>query len=419
MITTRELSYFPNRIRNSASYGNSSTRHNDIQSRPHNRPSSSSLQEPLHLVRKHTKPPTCHRCGGQHLAPQCKFLDAICRACGKKGHIAKVCRSSGKSHGHTNQKATSSNNGQSKPRHHAHALEDSSLSGSQTSTPPRTPSPTTEAYPLFTLPGKVNPITVSVIVNKSELKMEVDTGASLSIVSEHTYNELSLVLGPLTPSNVNLVTYTGEKLKVLGSLNVQVQYNSQCLNLPLLVVQGTGPSLLGRSWLERIKFNWYEIHHLHAPITSELDKVLNKHTILFREELGLLEETTASILIEPQSQPRYFKARPVPYAVSDKVEAELQCLQALKVITPVTYSAWAAPIIPVVKADGSIRICGDYKVTINRALILDTYPLPRVEDLFSALSGGTAFSKLDLSHAYLQLPLDDASELYMHQQIPH
>ena len=85
--------------------------------------------------------------------------------------------------------------------------------------------------------------------------MEVDTGASLSIVSEHTYNELFLVLGPLTPSNVNLVTYTGEKLKVLGSLNVQVQYNSQCLTLPLLVVQGTGPSLLGRNWLERIKFN--------------------------------------------------------------------------------------------------------------------------------------------------------------------
>ena len=385
---------------------------NDIQSRPHNRPSSSSLQEPVHLVRKHTKPPTCHRCGGQHLAPQCKFLDAICRACGKKGHIAKVCRSSGKSHGHTNQKATSSNNGQSKPRHQVHALEDSPLSGSQTSTPPRTPSPTTEAYPLFTLPGKVNPITVTVIVNKSELKMEVDTGASLSIVSEHTYNELSLVLGPLTPSNVNLVTYTGEKLKVLGSLNVQVQYNSQCLTLPLLVVQGTGPSLLGRNWLEHIKFNWSEIHHLHAPITSELDKVLNKHTILFREELGLLEETTASILIEPQSQPRYFKARPVPYALRDKVEAELQRLQALKVITPVTYSAWAAPIVPVVKADGSIRICGDYKVTINRALILDTYPLPRVEDLFSALSGGTVFSKLDLSHAYLQLPLDDASKPY-------
>ena len=140
--------------------------------------------------------------------------------------------------------------------------------------------------------------------------------------------------------------------------------------------------------------------------------MLNKHIILFREELGLLEETTASILIELQSQPRYFKARPVPYALRDKVEAELQRLQTLKVITPVTYTAWAVPIVPVVEADGSIRICGNYKVTINRALILDTYPLPRVEDLFSALSGGTVFSKLDLSHAYLQLPLDDASKPY-------
>lgn len=60
--------------------------------------------------------------------------------------------------------------------------------------------------------------------------------------------------------------------------------------------------------------------------------------------------------------------------------------------------------------NGSIRLCGDYHVTINQASKVDTYPLPRVEDLFTAMSDGKVFSKLDMSQAYLQLPLDDKSK---------
>ena len=53
--------------------------------------------------------------------------------------------------------------------------------------------------------------------------------------------------------------------------------------------------------------------------------------------------------------------------------------------------------------------CGDYKITVNHAAKPDSYPLPRIDDLFTALTGGTIFSKLDLAHAYQQIPLDDAS----------
>ncbi|KAI0216624.1 hypothetical protein LSAT2_031375, partial [Lamellibrachia satsuma] len=60
-----------------------------------------------------------------------------------------------------------------------------------------------------------------------------------------------------------------------------------------------------------------------------------------------------------------------------------------------------------------IRICGDYKVTINRSLVEDKYPLPRVNDLYASLAGGETFSKLDLRHAYLQLPLDEGSREYV------
>ena len=64
------------------------------------------------------------------------------------------------------------------------------------------------------------------------------------------------------------------------------------------------------------------------------------------------------------------------------------------------------------KKDGTIRICGDYKVTANLVAKQDSYPLPRVEDLFAKVSGGKIFSKLDLRHAYLQIELDEESKKF-------
>ena len=62
------------------------------------------------------------------------------------------------------------------------------------------------------------------------------------------------------------------------------------------------------------------------------------------------------------------------------------------------------------KRDGKIRICGDYKVTINSSLDVDQYPLPKPDHLFATLAGGKKFTKLDLSQAYQQLLLDDESK---------
>ncbi|KAJ8351850.1 hypothetical protein SKAU_G00233260 [Synaphobranchus kaupii] len=83
------------------------------------------------------------------------------------------------------------------------------------------------------------------------------------------------------------------------------------------------------------------------------------------------------------------------------------------IISPVKYAEWAAPIVPVLKPDGSIRICGDYKLTVNNASSLEQYPIPRVDDLFNTLEGGKQFSKLDLSHAYQQIVMDEDSKQYL------
>ena len=73
------------------------------------------------------------------------------------------------------------------------------------------------------------------------------------------------------------------------------------------------------------------------------------------------------------------------------------------------FSDWAAPDVPVLKKDGSLRICRDFKLAINQVATPDVYPKPKVGDLFATLSGGDTFTKLDLTHAYQQLLLDKHS----------
>lgn len=126
----------------------------------------------------------------------------------------------------------------------------------------------------------------------------------------------------------------------------------------------------------------------------------------------MLKGTSAKIYLKEEAQPHAFKPRPTSYFLRDKVEKELQRLQDQGIIQPVQFSEWAAPIVPVIKTDGSIRMCGDYKVTINQEAKLDTYPIPRIDDLFADLAGGKIFSKLDLTSAYQQVPLDPASRKF-------
>ena len=66
-------------------------------------------------------------------------------------------------------------------------------------------------------------------------------------------------------------------------------------------------------------------------------------------------------------------------------------------------SGWAAPIVVVQKKDSGVRICGDFKVTINPVICLQVYPLPIPEEMFSALANGESFTRLDLVRAYRQM----------------
>ncbi len=87
-----------------------------------------------------------------------------------------------------------------------------------------------------------------------------------------------------------------------------VEYNNQVRQLPVLVLNGSGPNLFGRNWLEKICLNWTSIKRLARP---NLEEVLNKYDDLFTDELGKLNGVTAKIYVDPSTKPIFCKARSV------------------------------------------------------------------------------------------------------------
>ena len=185
------------------------------------------------------------------------------------------------------------------------------------------------------------------------------------------------------------------------------------LNLSALVVQGNGPSLVGRDWLSKVRLDWHEIFYENLELANqkgELETILKQYPEVFKTGMGTLKGFKATIKVDHESVPKYWKPRPVPYSIRNKVDQELDRLVQEEIIEPVQFLDWAAPIVPIVKPDGTICICGDYKVTLNKVSKLDKYPIPKCEDLLATIGAGQKFTKLDLRHAYLQVELEEDSK---------
>ncbi|XP_023204972.1 uncharacterized protein K02A2.6-like [Xiphophorus maculatus] len=158
--------------------------------------------------------------------------------------------------------------------------------------------------------------------------------------------------------------------------------------------------------------NIHKIKYVGEPKHLSLNELLDTYSDVFKEELGTLKDIKATIVVKPEMLPKFNKHRPLPFAMKEKVEKELERLEKCNIITPVRHSEWAAPIVPVLKSDASIRLCGDYKLSVNQGLEADTYPLPRLEELLATLRGGKYFSKIDLAAAYQQVLLNEDSKKY-------
>ena len=134
-----------------------------------------------------------------------------------------------------------------------------------------------------------------------------------------------------------------------------------------------------------------------GQVDVEKIPVVREFPDVFPEELPgipLEREVDLSIEIVPGTTP--MSRAPYKMAPTElkELKSQLQELMDKGFIRP-SVSPWGAPVLFVKNKDGTLRMCIGYR-QINKVIVKNRYPLPRIEDLFDQLKGVGVFSKIDL-----------------------
>ena len=268
---------------------------------------------------------------------------------------------------------------------------------------------------------------VTVRIGNVDITMQLDTGADVTIIDQKTWRRLGSP--SLSEASLDLSAANGSPIKVEGSFDAEFKVKG---------FQGKGRCyvtknirLLGIDWIDQLPpfKEAFATTCCVVKTAGVLEKeIQQKHPDVFKEELGRCKKLTAELVLKKDAKPVFVPKRGVPFAVEELVEKELDRLVDIGVLTPVSYSKWAAPIVVVKKKTGAVRICADYSTGLNDALELNRHPLPTPEEIFTKLNGGVVFSQIDLRDAYLQVEMSEKSKelltvntkrgLYQYNRLP-
>jgi hypothetical protein len=228
-----------------------------------------------------------------------------------------------------------------------------------------------------------------------------------------------------------LTAYPNFKIDMLGATFVDVQCGDCSHNLPLAVTKDDGMPLFGRDWIAafnlhprcdrvQLRDDMPEVAKLRRPeqaANMDVDMLLKDYADVVSDRLGKVHGYQASIQLREDAKPVVFKPRPVPFAFKKAADQEIDRLLQGNIFEPIdpitTEITWASPVVYVPKPSGQVRLCGDFKVTINPYLVYTQHPLPRFEEIATTFNGFEEFSVIDLKDAYLQLEVEPVSRKYL------
>lgn len=270
---------------------------------------------------------------------------------------------------------------------------------------------------------KSDPCLVEVKVQGRKLLMEVDTGSAVAVISEKLYKKRFHSMD-IKLCSKRLVVVNGSRLEVVGQISVAVELNGRSSLEKLIVLKSENDftPLLGRDWMETFYPEWklhfkntVTINHLNAEQLREkaIGNIQNQFKKVFSKDFSEPIVGYKADLTFKSEQPIFKRAYQVPYKLKEKLLGHLDMLEQQGVISPIKASEWASPVIAIPKKDGEIRMVIDCKVSLNKILIPDTYPLPLAQDIFASLAGCKVFCSLDLTGAYTQLELSERSKKFV------
>lgn len=319
---------------------------------------------------------TCYRCGSDaHLAnaPNCPAATAVCRQCKKTGHFSKVCRSA-------------------KPD--TQEVREVELP---------------EVFVLYTdhAASATTKITCPVEISTQHsqpctVDLVVDTGSSVSILPKSLYLR-HFNHAKLTQPKVRLVSYSKTHIPVLGCLSANVSLHGRTAQCTFFIVND-GTPLLGRDLMTLLQVRIENNKVLPSASTAPVMECVATPTPV----IGCAKNFVHLVKVDDTITPVRQKLRRLPLSVRNAVTEELNHLQAAGIIERIDASAWVSPIVVTQKKSGKIRMCVDLREP-NKAVIVDAFPLPHMDELLSNLKGATFFSTIDLTSAYYQMPLHENS----------
>ena len=321
-----------------------------------------------HYSKNKQQPPSrtssglCDSCGGSHLRRDCKFRQAICNFCKRKGHIQRVCRA---------KQCTNVNAVMEEPD---------------------------DPIPVFTMQSKNQLHQILTFENGKQLSFILDTGSPVTFLPLQSFLSLGFKESTLETSTSSLKGVSGHELPVIGKFSTKVRTDSQESKLQFMVIK-EGPQVLGLDGLRSLRVDIVLQIDQQSEITTLIAKCNNNKGGMHIEPVRL----------EHSGQPTFAKARPIPYGLRSPVKKTLDDLIADGILQPVASSAWASPIVTPLKTNGLPRVCGDFRQVNHQLQQTATSTTPEVEDMFRGLEGSQYFSKIDLSNAFLQIPLHESA----------
>ena len=347
---------------------------------------------------QHSTGERCKKCGRMHEARKCPAYGQECRKCKKLNHWASCCNT--------------------KFVQEASTSEETYLIEAVSSN-------TTE---------KINHKEATVIlkINNKMVKAKIDTGAEVNVMPKRVFDQLT-ERRKLNSTSVKLHGYGGYNIPILGTTEMQCEYNQKKISTTFYVVETSSKTVMSLKTCQDLKTikllsevqkdDENEIAIKNSAIKRNFDEkltrikgksgkelkeeVLKMYPKLFKG-LGKLEPAH-HMEVNKEATPVIHPPRKIPATLREKLKKELNEMEESGVIIKVEEpTEWVNSLVVVEKPNGQLRLCLDPR-DLNKVLKREHYQLPTFEEISTRLAGATTFTKLDANKGYWQIPLDEAS----------